>query len=540
MKNAKAITDSPVTFDDEQMRQFVCDGVIVLDSHADNTFADADFHQRVYDKLESIHRNGGETGNNILPQIPELQSVLDAPKVSGALQSILGENYMQYPHRIVVPSEPLSPEQRDIELRGDENGPPMGEGSLSYSYWHKDTYPPLGRTRYHVPRFLFLFYFPQDTPPEMGPTRVIPGSHYQDQLAEEDHRYAFVPDQIRAGTCVLASFDIEHAGMSNRTDLTRFMVKFVFRRTDTPTRPSWNGGVDEWCPPASYRGRFEHSEAWSYVWDWLRGHKRRHVLDATNLDEHMDQLNGTDQRSRLAAIYTLGAMGEPALEALRNSLLTVAGQNHIDPPYVQKADGSFEQIHSRRERRWTEGGYIFRDEAFALGCLGELAVDSLIELLDHDDQWIVINAAFALGQIGAPAARAVKRLTLLLESPDHRVVRPVLEAVACIGCNTADAWPAICNLLRADRSAWEQSEKLDYLVGDQIHLNAVEVVLQSDLGIDVVEDMLIELLETPAAFLYVPETALEILLRRGSPNGRQHALLYLRARSWDAHSEEFA
>lgn len=531
MNSFNSTGEPALKLEDEQVRRFICDGVMVLDSLEDDSL-----HQRIYDKLKRIHISGGETGNNILPQIPELQRVLDSATISGAMQGILGENYMQYPHRILVPSEPLSPEQRNIELRGDENGPPMGEGSLSYSYWHKDTYPPLGRTRYHVPRFLFLFYFPQDTPHEMGPTRVIPGSQYQDQLAEEDQRYAFVPDQIKAGNCMLASFDIEHAGMSNLTDQTRFMVKFVFRRTDTPAGPSWNGGAEQWRAPTAYRGRFEHTETWSYIWDWLRGSQRGGVEAATDIDSHMSQLNGSDQQLRLAAIYSLGAMGEAALAPLLNSLLTVAGKNHIEPPYVQKADGSYELVHSSHDRRWTEGGYIFRDEAYALGCLGELAVDALIELLDHDDSWIAINAAFALGQIGGPAARAVQHLAMLLHSPDHRVVRAVLEAIACIGSNTADAWPAIRKLLRTDRGAWEQKEKLDYLVGDQIHLNAIEVILQSDLDIETIGDTLIELLEKPAAFFYVPETALEILLRRGGSNGELHALRYLRARSWDDHT----
>ncbi|MGI9272595.1 MAG: HEAT repeat domain-containing protein [Woeseiaceae bacterium] len=526
--NKETKTESAIPLDDEQIRQFICDGILVI--HSDE---DTGFHQSIRDKIERIHRNGGDTGNNILPQVPDLQRVLDAPAISGAMQGVLGENYMQYPHRILVPSEPLTPEQRNIELRGDEDGPPMGEGSQSYSYWHKDTYPPLGRARYHVPRFLFLFYFPQDTPAEMGPTRMIPGTHYQDQLAKEDHAHAYVPDHIKAGSCVLASFDIEHAGMSNRTDQTRYMVKFVFRRTEEPLRPSWNGGADDWRPPGSHLGRFENNETWSYVWDWMRGHERTAVEPAKDIDSHIGKLNGTDQKQRLAAIYSLGAMGEAALGPLLESLLSVAGKNHIKPPYRQKADGSIEAIGDSMDRRWTEGGYIFRDEAFALGCLGDLAVDPLIELLDHDDPWIVINAAFALSQIGSRAARAMQRLAMLLASPDHRVVRAVLEAIACIGSNTIAAWPALKKLLQTKRDAWEQDLELDYLVGDQIHLNAVDAILQSDLEIEHIEALLIDLLEKPAAFSHVPATAAEILLRRGSPIGRRQALQYLQAESRD-------
>ena len=520
--------DNARKLDDEHIRRFICDGVLLLDSDMD-----AGVHHGIRDRIERIHRANGETGNNILPQVPELQRVLDSPAISGAMRSILGESYAQYPHRILVPSEPVSPEQRNIELRGDEDGPPMGEGSLSYSYWHKDTYPPLGRARYHVPRFVFLFYFPQDTPAEMGPTRVIPGSQYQDHLTAEDHRYAYVPEQIRAGTCVLAAFDIDHAGMSNLTEQTRYMVKFVFRRTETPVEPSWNGGRDDWCPPASVRGRYEHPETWAYVWDWMRGCRKTGTGPTGNIDDYISQLNTTDQQQRLAAIYSLGAMGEPALAPLLSSLQAVAGQDRIEPPYMQKEDGSFEERGDPLQRRWTEGGYIFQDEAYALGCLGDVAVEPLIELLDHDDPWIVINAAFALGEIGRPSAPAVPKLAALLDSPDHRLVRAILESIACIGRNTSAALPAIRRLLTTPRDAWKQDLKLNYLVGDQVHLNAVDTVLQSDLDSADVEDLMIDVLETESPHFYVPGTALEVLLRRGSPTGMRHALQYLRGHCWD-------
>jgi HEAT repeat protein len=168
-----------------------------------------------------------------------------------------------------------------------------------------------------------------------------------------------------------------------------------------------------------------------------------------------------------------------------------------------------------------------------LGCLGDIAVDSLMKLLDREDPWIVINAAFALGEIAGPAARAVPKLATLLESPDHRVVRAVLESIACIGSNTVAALPAIRKLLCTGRDTWEQDLQLNYLVGDQIHLNAIDVLLQSDLDSADLEDLLIDLLERPAPFVYVPATALEILIRLDSPKGTRHALQYLQAHCWD-------
>ena len=234
--------------------------------------------------------------------------MLDSAPIRGALKSVIGDNYMLHPHRALVRSEPLDAEQRKVALRGDEDGPPMGEGSRSYSYWHKDTYMPLGRTRYHVPRCVFLFYFPQDTPVEMGPTRVIPGSQYQDRITEADHAFAYVPDQIRAGSCLLTAYDIAHAGISNLTDQTRFMVKFNVLRTRNPQEPSWNGGTGHWKPPAEHLGRYELPQTWSCVWDWMRGCRQIGIEPGKDIGRHLSHLNGADQHKRLEAVYENGVL----------------------------------------------------------------------------------------------------------------------------------------------------------------------------------------------------------------------------------------
>ena len=164
---------------------------------------------------------------------------------------------------------------------------------------------------------------------------------------------------------------------------------------------------------------------------------------------HVSRLNSSDQPRRLEAIYTLGAIGQAALAPLLESLSSAEGQGRIDPPYVQNEDGSYSaNAEMGAQRRWTEGGYTFQDESYALGRLGEIAIDPLRQLLTSPDPWIVINAAFALGQIGHPAARAVDDFTVLLDSADHRVVRAILESIACIGSNTEAALPAIKKILR--------------------------------------------------------------------------------------------
>lgn len=121
----------------------------------------------------------------------------------------------------------------------------------------------------------------------------------------------------------------------------------------------------------------------------------------------------------------------------------------------------------------------------------------------------------------------------MLDDPDHRVVRAVLEAIACIGTNTKAALPAIEKLLRTDRASWKEDVELASLAGDQIHFNAAYALLLSDIDPAEIEDLMIELLERPAPNVTVPAVALEFLIRHGSDKSIRHAIAYLQVHRWD-------
>ena len=516
-----------IKLNDEQMRRFVCDGFLVLDSIQDETL-----HQGIVDKLQYLNKHEPEIGNNVLPRISELNCVLDSPQIRGAIESILGRDFMLHPHRLSTPGEPLPEGARELQLGHDVNGPPVGHGSKGFTMWHKDK---LGRARYHTPRFLYLFYFPQDTPIDRGPTRVIPGSQYYDHSTEADYPFAFVPENLKAGSCMLTAIDIDHAGMSNLTDQTRNMVKFNFMRTQNPTGPSWEGGLSNWRNPEKYLGRYKHEALWSFMWDWLRGHKKKRFCPSVDIEKCISGLNSADQQQRLHCIYTLGAMGEPAVEPLIASLQKFEGRNLMQPlDLFRNTEGVFEPVGDKFERRWGIGAYTVQDEALALGCLGSLAVDSLIGLLNSKDSWIVINAAFALGEIGSAAASSVPILASLLRESDPHVVKAILEALACIGCNTAPALPELSRLLYSTPGELGLNDDPQYFGADSIHYNVVYVLLLSDLTGKEVEPLLIDLLKAPTTSGRVCALSLEILVRKGSEVGLRHAVMYLQAHRWDA------
>ncbi len=522
-----------IRLNDEQVRRFICDGVLVLDSGIA-----PEVHQRIYDRIQWSSRHEFNMGNNVLPRVAELQQVLDAPAVRGALESVLGDGYLLHPHRFMHASEPLDEEERNLSFAGHEHRPPMGRGSTANSGWHRDGQIPLGRARYHVPRTALIFYFPQDTPVERGPTRVIPGTHLQSCVQESDYPFAFVPHDIKAGTFLLVAFDMAHAGLGNRTELSRYMFKFVFLRTRNPVGPSWDGGEVEWHPPKARLGRYDHSQAWSYIWDWMRGAPRcatRQPAASNDLQKWIAALNDADQAARLEAIYELAAMGADAIAPLRESLLQYAGlQRELKAPNEVSQGAEYAPEGDSDVRRWNEWACVPQDEAYALGAMGDVAVERLIDLLRHDDAWVKINAAFALGETGAPAARAVPVLAELLDHERHQVARASLDAIAYIGVNTRAALPAIRKVLTVHHPTWQSLDGERWTGENQARFNAMCALLNSDIPVEELDELMIHRLDDDAA--YVHALALEALThpRHGENRpGLRHALHYLKAHRWD-------
>jgi hypothetical protein len=235
------VTASPILLDDAAMRRFIIDGYLVLKPEFPSGLDDA-----IYQRLEKVLA-GGNPGNNLLPRVPELQQVLDHPMVHGALQSILGPDYYLHLHRHVHDNPPGS------------KGQNLHKDSLHNSRFAVDE-----KRRHHRTRWLMLFYYPQDTPVELGPTAILPRSQYLNvqRPAGMEER----PLSGEAGTVTIVHYDLLHRGMANTSDKMRYMAKFLFTRMTEPQAPSWNHRDSAW------EAMGDPQEAiWRHLWDWHRG-----------------------------------------------------------------------------------------------------------------------------------------------------------------------------------------------------------------------------------------------------------------------------
>ena len=511
---------------DEEVQEFIVNGFLRLQPDVDPKV-----HADIDQKLRFATEQEFPMGNNIVSRVPALWDVVRCPRVHGALVSLLGAGYFVHPHRAIHTSVPV--EDPSVSYPEDHAGPPLGKGSMAGSGWHQDAQSPLSRMRHHVPRYLIGFYFPHDTPKLMGPTRVQAGSYlYAHPVAPHG---VVIPEDVTAGTFFLLHFDTVHAGWVNRLDQTRYMVKFVFTRTEHPTSPAWNHDNSRWQRPTTCIPTFDVEPAWSFIWDWMRGEAQTNRPAPSESANHHAALNGVNQIERLNAIYSLAHRSE--IEDLTGRIESLSGLGLHERSLAMDKNGK-QQARDAIEgypRRWNERAVVVDDAAYSLAAVGKEAVPALTSLLRTEDPWVVINALFALGEIGPTARNALPHVIRLLEHPKQQVVRQALDTLGAIGGDVGEALPQIHALLQETNPNWQSPEVVRGWTGqDQVRLNAVLAILSclnEPANHASIESMLIASLDDPNG--YVPAVATEALVRLGSKTAIEASVRYLQDRRWD-------
>ena len=526
----------PILLTDEQMREFIVNGYLVF-----TPTVPEGTHETCYRKLNEIIDSEANPGNNVLPRVPEMRHILNSPEVRGALISVLGPDYLEHPHRYCHPLKPadesMSPEEAEKRLQKN---------------CHQDGYTPLGHPRQHYLRYARIMYYPQDSPVELGPTHVIPGTQFNRGLTDED-RARTLPVVGQAGTVSLTHFDVGHAAGVSLMPRHRHMIKFIYLRSAEPTEPTWDSQSTDWQKPQHITSPYDLELAWVHSWDWICGKRNRYAswpptstgdsgdigalttqLDDSDLDGRLqaaqrlagfgnaaapavtrlvDSLGTDHQAMRVAATYALGAIGEPAIDALAQALRDAGPrQDSVERP------------------AWNEGATNMEDAAQALAAMGRSAVPILRQLLSDDSEWTRVNAAFALGEMDSHAAAAVPDLVACLDDDSHIVVRTAIDALGSI----ATGVPAeqVGRMLKADHPDWREVMSRRWTPRDQVRTNAATVCARLGAASAPVEADLLRALDDPCG--HVGSFALNALQRLGSPTAAQAAMEYLFSQRWDA------
>ena len=466
------MSDAPILLSDEAMQGFVREGYVIVQSALPKSYHDA-----MYARLEPLEEDGLVGHNNLLPMVPELRELLDEPVVRGALLSILGPDCYLHFHRHDHVNMPEKVQPMQAWHRGDGRLHKDGERHAHYM---------VDGRRHHATRFVMLFYYPQDTTLEMGPTGIVPRSQYLLRSALDENDRISLPGD--AGTVTIMHFDIAHGRYgANTTDIPRHMVKFLYTRNLDPTAPSWDHKTTDWVTTAD-----PQEPIWQYIWNWHLG-AAASTMHRTERDTDglVERLNGANVADAIGAAYRLGNLGavEPLLESLTSSdvdLRCVAGYGF--PP------------------------------------LGAAAVDPLLGLLDGAGPERCVQVADILGDIGPRAVDGLPALIQLCHHEEPSVRQYAVESIGIVGQVAAAAPVELVNALRDD----------DALVRQYAALTAARFGARAARLTGIVDALKDNLYHDHH---HVRGWSIEALQRLGTTDGLDTALKYLMATRWDyAHT----
>ena len=182
--------------------------------------------------------------------------VLQNGAAAGALRSLLGSNFLlphlMFTHRSTAP----------FEAQG----------------WHRDGYAQHG-----IPlNYLQVFYYPQDTPPELGPTEFLPGSHFlyapSRNMGHYDRIAGSFVSAAPAGSIWITAYTLWHRRPKASGTGMRDMLKYNYFRQSAPRRdwlhePNFDAKTADYSSPfwPTFREQFREAYDAAEMFAWLSG-----------------------------------------------------------------------------------------------------------------------------------------------------------------------------------------------------------------------------------------------------------------------------
>ena len=195
--------DCEPTLTDADVMDFCREGHLVFEA-----VVPEEINQRTCDFL--LH---DEVTENLLEEDWFVDNVLLSPPVAGAVRSLLGRNF-----KLTMPFIFNHLSEEPQEAQG----------------WHRD-----GSSHYG-PELdsLQVFYYPQDTPQELGPTEILPGSHflYGGFSAMEHYRNfkGVMSTAAPAGSIFVTAYPVWHRRGKSTSNGRRNLLKYWYTRTVPP------------------------------------------------------------------------------------------------------------------------------------------------------------------------------------------------------------------------------------------------------------------------------------------------------------------
>ena len=198
--------DCPPTLTDSQVLEVCKQGYLILEG-----VVPEDINRQT---VAYVDANPGNEPTSILEQDWFVEQVICQPEAAGAVRSLLGRNFvlpvLMSNHRTQMPAE------------GQQ--------------WHRDGGSQYGPAQH----YLQVFYYPETCTREMGPTELLPGSHFLFSQSRQMAHYGKIKTSVYAavpaGSIIITVYSIWHRRSDSTATGIRNMLKYNYWRTSPPER----------------------------------------------------------------------------------------------------------------------------------------------------------------------------------------------------------------------------------------------------------------------------------------------------------------
>jgi Phytanoyl-CoA dioxygenase (PhyH) len=241
--------DCPPTLNDTQVLDFCKNGFLLLESVVPD-----EINQRATAYLDA---HPGPEPSEILHEDWFFENVIANSQAAGAVRSLLGANF-----------------GLPVLMSNHRNQGPFAEQN-----WHRD-----GGSIYGPElNYLQVFYYPQDTPRETGPTELLPGSHFMFMLSNQMGHYHGIRGGVKAiapaGSIFLTVYSIWHRRSNATAHTLRNLLKYNYFRLTPPKRdwviePDFDFATADYSLPYPYslmREQFRECNDTARMFYWLSG-----------------------------------------------------------------------------------------------------------------------------------------------------------------------------------------------------------------------------------------------------------------------------
>ncbi len=191
-----------------QMASFVADGMLRFDELIPDEINQQAMREIDEERIPRSYEKQGQPLSDLWPDSQGFGAMFRLPQVQGIIHSLIGPDPL-YDHHAF-----------------HRVGPRHEEGQT----WHADA---IIDTRQHFD--IQLFYYPHDTPREMGGTMFLPGSHlrriHETDIGRYQNFVGQMPIVCKAGTLAIGHHGIWHCAQPNHTERMRYMFKLRLNPT---------------------------------------------------------------------------------------------------------------------------------------------------------------------------------------------------------------------------------------------------------------------------------------------------------------------